>query len=219
MKVIKLLFLVSIIFLAGCEKTETFNNTDTQVGHSRVTFFVDLQLKGNAIMSIVSGSAFTDPGVIAKENGQDVPVTTSGTVNTSQAGSYTINYSATNKDGFTKSVSRQVFVLPSAEQAGVDLSGTYLPIGGAPANATIAKVAPGVYSTSNCWGGGSAAVIPAFFICVDGASVILPLQNSVAGRIQSEGPGTYVAGLITWTITRLDFGSGPLTVQKKWQKI
>lgn len=134
-------------------------------------------------------------------------------------GSYTLNYSATNKDGFTKSVSRQVFVLPAAEQAGVDLSGTYLPIGGAPANAVILKVAPGVYSTSNCWGGGSTAVIPAFFICVDGASVILPLQNSVAGRIQSEGAGTYVAGLITWTITRLDFGTGPLTVQKKWQKI
>ena len=126
---------------------------------------------------------------------------------------------------FSSSLHRTVFVIPEAEKPGVNLSGSYETIGGSaalPLNtrvATITKVAPGVYYTTNCWGGGSAAVIPAYFICADGATVNLPLQNSVAGRIRSEGNGTYVNGLISWTITRLDFASGPLTVAKQWKKL
>jgi hypothetical protein len=226
MRVIKnSLLLIACYIFVGCAKEEKINNTETQVGGSRVTFFATLNMTGNEIISVVKGSAFTDPGITATEGGKTIPVVTTGTVNTSAAGLYELTYTATNSDGFSSSSHRTVFVIPEAEKPGADLSGSYQTIGGnaaLPLNtrvATISKVAPGVYYTTNCWGGGSSAVIPAYFICADGATVNLPLQNSVAGRIRSEGNGTYVNGLISWTITRLDFASGPLTVAKQWQKL
>jgi hypothetical protein len=210
----------SLLFL-GCAKEEEFNNTETKVGRSRVTFFPVLEMSGNEAMSIVAGSTFTDPGVKATEGGNEIPVTTSGTVNTNSPGFYRLIYTATNKDGFNATTERIVVVLPEAEKPGVDLSGEYLPIGGAPANAIVTKIDEGLYFSTNIWGGGSLAVIPAYFISTDGKTLLVPLQdlNNGAGRIQSEGTGTYNNGLISWTITRLDFPTGPLTIAKRWQKL
>lgn len=220
MKFIKYIMLLGLVYIfSGCAKTEEFDNTDTKVGQSRVTFFAELTMTGNDIISVVKGAPYTDPGVTATEGGKTIPVVTSGTVNTGTVGVYELTYTATNSDGFPATLTRTVFVIPQAETPGVNISGEYKAIGGAPSNAIITKVAPGVYYTTNCWGGGSLAVIPAYFICADGATVNLPLQNSVAGRIRSEGNGTYVTGLISWTITRLDFATGPLTVAKQWQKL
>ena len=219
MKIIKHILTLSVVISFFACKKEDVEITDTTVGHSRITFFAELNMSGNEIMSVVKGSTFADPGVTATESGKTIPVTVTGTVNTNTVGLYELTYSAVNSDGFPASVSRSVFVIPEAEKPGVDLSGEYKAIGGAPSNAMVSKVAPGVYYTTNCWGGGSLAVIPAYFICSDGATVNLPLQTGVAGRIQSEGNGTYVNGLISWTITRLDFASGPLTVAKQWQKL
>lgn len=90
--------------------------------------------------------------------------------------------------------------------------------GGTP-NANITKVAPGVYFTDNCWGNGSLAIISAYFICADGTAPFIPLQNGPACHIETTGPGTYVGGLITWEVDRLDFPGGPLIRVKTWQKI
>jgi len=110
-----------------------------------------------------------------------------------------------------------VFVIPAAETPGVDLSGTYAAVlvGSTPGPATISKVAPGAYLTTNCWGN-SGAVIPAFFICVDGSSIIVPNQGSPYGNLETTAPGTYVSGLITWSIDLL--GHGPYIAVKQWQK-
>jgi hypothetical protein len=216
-----LLFIFTSVLLFACAKEEKFNNTDTRVGISRVTNFPVMTMAGNPIMSVVQGTTFTDPGVTATEAGKDIPVTVGGTVNTSAIGLYRLSYTSINKDSFPASLERIVFVIPSAETPGVDLSGEYLPIGGAPANAQVTKVAPGVYYSTNIWGGGSQAVIPAYFISSNGTSLIVPLQNlnNGAGRIRSEAPGAYVNGTITWTINRLDFTGGPLIVQKQWRKL
>ena len=220
MKVIKniLILFVCYVFI-GCAKEEEINNTETKVGQSRVTFFAEITMSGKEVMSVVKGTTYTDPGVTAVEGTKTIPVVTTGTVNTSTVGLYELTYTATNADGFPATAHRTVIVIPEAEKPGVDLSGEYKAIGGAPSNAVITKLDPGIYYTTNCWGGGSLAVIPAYFICADGATVNLPLQTGAAGRIRSEGNGTYVNGLISWTITRLDFASGPLTVAKQWQKL
>ena len=80
MKVIKYL---TAVFVActfiGCAKTEDFNNTDTQVGHSRVTFFPTFTMKGDQYLSIVKGGAYSEPGVTAKEGDKDLQITTTGT--------------------------------------------------------------------------------------------------------------------------------------------
>jgi hypothetical protein len=211
-----IILIAYVAIITSCGKDQIISK-DKNVGISKITYYVDIILTGNDIISTVQGTAFTDPGVKATAGGKDIPVTTIGTVDNTAVGIYTLNYTATNADGYSSSATRTVFVIPSAEVPGVDLSGEYMTTGGTP-NATIAKVAPGAYFTTNCWGNGSAAIIPAYFICSDGATLILPLQNSPAGRIQTTGPGTYVAGLITWEIIRLDFDP-PLTRIKTWQKL
>ncbi len=205
-----------ISILSSCEKDPIISN-DKHVGISRITYYVNITLTGDASISIIQGATFTDPGVTGEAGGQSVPVTTSGTVNTAVLGAYTLNYIATNSDGFSSAATRTVYVIPAAELPGIDLSGNYMTTGGTP-NATITKVAPGVYATTNCWGNGSAAIIPAYFFCTDGATVTIPLQITPAGHIQTTMPGTYVNGLISWQIIRLDFAP-PLTKDKTWQKL
>lgn len=208
-------FLV-ILLLAGCKKDFDVIESETQVGGSKVTFFVDLALNGEVYMGVVKGQAFTDPGATATENGQPVDVTVTGTVNTNVSAIYKLTYTATNKDGFAKSTNRYVAVLPEAPDPSVDLSGTY--VSSTSPQATITKISDGLFFTTNCWGGGSVVVIGALFMCTDGTTLHLPLQDIGGQRVVATDPGVYANGKITWTITRLDF-PGTLTLEKVWTKI
>ncbi|MGH2646398.1 MAG: DUF5011 domain-containing protein [Ginsengibacter sp.] len=214
-------FLITLMLMAivsSCKK-DTIVSNDNMVGISKVTYYPNFEITGDENISIVVGTAYTDPGVKATAGGAEIPVTTTGSVDGSTVGVYILTYTATNKDGFSASATRNVFVIPSAEVPGLDLSGTYMTTNGTP-NATVIKVAPGVYFTDNCWGNGSLAIIPAYFFCPDGTTPIIPFQVAgIYGRIMTTMPGTYSpSGLITWTIIREDF-SPPLTLQKTWQKI
>lgn len=218
MKINSILFLLIVmVTVFSCNKKDDFNYPKGTVGISKITYFALLTLKGDTYMSVVKGQTFTDPGATATVNGASAPVTTSGTVDINTVGLYIITYSAVNADGYAATTTRTVFVLPAAETPGVDLSGTYaaVPVGSTPGPATISKVAPGAYLTTNCWGN-SGAVIPAFFICVDGSSIIVPTQGSPYGNLETTAPGTYVSGLITWSIDLL--GQGPYIAVKQWQK-
>jgi len=210
-----LVLLATVAVISSCKKQSVVITPD-RVGISRVTYYVTITLTGGDFISVVQGSTFTDPGAKGEAGGQDVPVTAAGTVDASTVGLYTITYSATNKDGFQSTVTRTVVVIPAAETPGVDLSGTYVavPVGTTPGPANINKVAPGVYYSTDLWTG--AAVIPGYFICVDGSTVIVPLQNTAYGRLEAQSNGTFNNGLITWTLTLLD--QGPFTATKKWQK-
>jgi hypothetical protein len=218
MKKTSILFIAFFSLLVSCNK-DKIHNTSDKVGISKVTYYANIVLSGNSVMSIVKGSPFTDPGAKATAAGKEIPITATGTVDNTKVGLYIINYSATNADGFTSSASRVVVVIPSPEVAGVDLSGSYAPIGGPASigNATITKVAPAVYYTTNVWGGGSAAVIPAYFISTDGVSITIPLQGSAYGQLKTTAPGTYSSsGLITWSVILIDQGN--LIRVKQWQK-
>ena len=211
-----LITIAAFVTISSCTKDPIISN-DKNVGISRITYYANIVLAGNSSISIVKGTTFTEPGVSANAGGKDLPVITTGTVDAATIGIYTLSYSATNADGFSSSATRTVYVIPSAEVTGVDLSGDYMTTGGTP-DATITKVAPGVYYTTNCWGNGSTAIIPAYFFCPDGGTPVIPLQNGPAGHIETTGPGTYVGGLITWEVDRLDFDGGPLIKVKTWQK-
>ncbi len=202
--------------ICSCKKDPIISN-DKNVGISRVTYYPTFTIAGENLISIIKGATFTDPGVKATAGGADVPVNTTGAVDANAVGLYTLTYTATNADGYSSSASRIVFVIPSAELPGVDLSGNYdaVPVGATPGPATTTKVAQGVYSTTNCWGN-SGAVIPAYFICTDGNSIIVPTQGSPYGSLESTAPGTYIGGLITWSIDLIDQGN--LVRVKKWQK-
>ena len=211
--IIRLAFLWVLVFGISCNK-ETIVDTPEQVGISTVTYYVVITLNGPAFESIVVGQPYVDSGATAEENGQPTTYTTSGTVDTETEGIYTITYTAVNKDGYASSATRNVAVIPSAPLPGVDLSGTYANVASAALTADISMVAPGVYYTTNCWGGSSGAVIPAYFFCSDGISITVPTQQfSAYGTL--EGEGTYTAGKIAWTINLVDLN---FAANKAWQK-
>lgn len=217
MRLIKLLLiLAAAIPFASCEKTEKPDNTADRVGISRVTYFPSFTMAGDKYISIVQGATFTDPGVTAKEGAADLQVQKSGTVDASTVGVYDIVYSATNKDGFSSSVTRTVAVLPSAEQAGVNIGGKYANTGSFSYVATIAKLAPGFYLADNVWGGGSAAIIPAYILTVNGTDLVLPTSTlSPYGRVR--GTGTLnAAGDLTYVIDLVDIPVIGST--RKWKK-
>ena len=80
-----------------------------------------IALVGDASMSIDLGSTFTEPGVSATDTVDgEVAVTTSGTVNTSIAGSYTLTYTAKDAAGNAATpVSRLVTVVDTDTTAPV----------------------------------------------------------------------------------------------------
>jgi hypothetical protein len=72
-----------------------------------------MALNGDSTNQVIQGATFTDPGATAYDTcaGTSLAVTTSGTVNTSQAGVYDITYSAVTGDGIPGSLTRVVIVI------------------------------------------------------------------------------------------------------------
>jgi hypothetical protein len=174
-------------------------------------------MEGEQYLSIVKGGTFTDPGVTAKEGEADLQVSISGTVDANTVGVYNLVYSATNKDGFSSTVTRTVAVLPVAEQAGVDISGSYANVGAFTYTATIQKLAPGFYLADNIWGGGSAAIISAYIVTTDGVNWVLPV-SSLTGYGRVQGTATInPAGDLTYVVSLLDLGVNNST--RKWKKV
>ncbi|GHT78698.1 hypothetical protein AGMMS50262_21610 [Bacteroidia bacterium] len=113
------LIIASVFLLFSCEKeTEDI---------SRITYYVDFELNEGAVNFIQAGSSWTDPGVKATEAGVDVTdkVDVSGTVNANKVGRYVITYSAVNKDGFTASAEREVYVVDVTQSAPIQ-NGAYI---------------------------------------------------------------------------------------------
>ncbi len=83
-----------------------------------------MSLNGNNPILLTIGSAYSDPGATAYDAcaGSSLSVSTSGTVNTSQAGEYDITYSAVGENGVTGSVTRAVVVIdPTQSVPGITM--------------------------------------------------------------------------------------------------
>jgi hypothetical protein len=208
-------FLVALL-LFGCNKDEV-NNTADRVGISTVTRFPVFTMNGDKYMSVVKGTAYTEPGVTAKEGTAAIPVQSSGQVNTAVVGVYTLTYSAINKDGFPGTITRTVAVLPAAETAGTNIAGAYQNIGAFSYTAQMDKLAAGFYQVNNIWGGNSAAIVPSYVITSNGQSIIVP-TNALSPYGRLNGTGTLdAAGNMVYTLNLLDQGiSGAI---KNWKKL
>ena len=149
-----LLIIFSVLFLFACEK-------ETE-GLSRITYYCELELKGDPIVFTAMGGTYNEPGWIATENDVDVSdkVVVTGTVNTDAAGLYTLTYNAYNSDGFAKRATRRVVVsdpTPSPMESGFytvlrnsDRNGTAY---GNDFTILIYQVSPGRFYVSDLLGG------------------------------------------------------------------
>jgi Domain of unknown function (DUF5011) len=112
MKKIFLPFLsMSLVILIGCTNEESKN-----VG--KVTNYPTIEIAGDNPYFIPQGGTFVEPGVIAKEGSTSISFTTiakgnyrgANTIDTNKPDEYTVEYTATNKDGFKASGTRKVIV-------------------------------------------------------------------------------------------------------------
>ena len=146
-RILTILCAAAAIVAAGCDKT---------VDPIDITYFADIQLQGDNPYVVQLGEQYTEPGFTALLNGEDYStnVKINSSVDTSAPGIYSVTYSATNPDGFTSSVSRNVYVLNPGGIDNVYLSHCWmgsrnyknLPI-------VIKKVSDGVYEIEDLCGG------------------------------------------------------------------
>lgn len=127
-QLINIALVLAVVFFTSCEK-------DVETGNlSSITYFATIEVQGAGEMFVDVGSSFTDPGAIALEAGEEIPVdvqvvgTYSGykgtTVNTDVPDKYVISYSAVNSDGFASNSQRVVWVY-ATDDLSEGLSGLY----------------------------------------------------------------------------------------------
>ncbi len=104
-KLLYLMLLSVVVWMSSCDN-------DSTEGLTRITYYPELVLDGDATVYIDKGSTFVDPGYSAFLNGEDVTdqIVVTSNVNTSVSGIYSISYSIENVDGFSASASRKVVV-------------------------------------------------------------------------------------------------------------
>jgi hypothetical protein len=157
---------MSVLGLTSC--SDDYEKTD-----SRLTYYVNLELQGDAMMLVPIGTSFTDPGVKATLAGADCQnrVLTLGAdeVDVNTVGFYDIEYSAVNDDGFSASVSRTVVVYDPSVTASI--AGTYSTDMAASLYSknklTFADRAANYGNTSACVGIKFTEYVPGIFYCND----------------------------------------------------
>ncbi|MFV9552252.1 immunoglobulin-like domain-containing protein [Algibacter sp. PT7-4] len=157
---------------------------------SEITYFPTFELEGGQYLLVQKGVAYTDTGVKALAGDSELPLTTTGTVNTDQVGLYRLDYSATNVDGFDGTSFRYVIVADDpAAIASADLSGSYTRDTNAAHVMTLTKVADGFYQADDIL---PTNKINALIAHVSGTEVVIPRQSSRFGDIVADP--TDVAG-------------------------
>ena len=179
-----------VAIISSCSKDPIISTAD-RVGISKVTYYPIITLTGNSIIPIANGTPFTDPGVKATAGTADVPVTTSGTVDTATDGVYTLTYTATNADGFSSTAARTVVVYTTdASALANDLSGSYLRA----ATGELAiwtKIAPGVYTVQNPGGATAGRSLVVVAINPTGFTITIPEQKASDGTLSSSSNESY----------------------------
>jgi hypothetical protein len=161
-----------ILVMASCSEASPIT--------SEVTVFPSFEIDEPYAL-IQTGTAFTDSGVKALAGTDELPFTTSGTVNTSQPGVYRLDYAATNADGFNGTASRYVAVVddPSFVTSS-DISGSYTRDSNSAHVMTLTKIADGVYQADDVLPTNNIAVI---LFHVSPTEIIGPRQSSRFGDI------------------------------------
>ncbi|WNH13404.1 DUF5011 domain-containing protein [Thalassobellus suaedae] len=169
----KFCFLLAIFFIVACSEERPIT--------SEITFFPTFEVSGDQYMTIEQGSTFTDPGAIALAGDGTLPVTTSGSVNTSTLGVYKLEYKATNVDGFEGSAFRYVAVVDDlAAITSNDLSGSYTRDSNTGHVMTLTKLGGAFYDADDVL---PTNKINVFIVQVSSTELIAPRQSSRFGDI------------------------------------
>lgn len=110
--------LVSGLLFTSCD-------ADSSANVSKVTYYANLTMNGDALVVLTQGQTYTENGVDAEADGKTLEVKIAGTVDTNKPGVYKLTYSALNSDGFPASVVRTVVIL-SNQPSTINLEGSFV---------------------------------------------------------------------------------------------
>lgn len=155
-KILSIVGLACLSLFVSCEKETEGISFETQ--------YASFVLTGENPYNLPIGTAYAEPGVKATEGDQELQVVTSNNIDHNKLGIYTVNYAATNSDGYEAATTRTVAVYSPTAPA-TDLSGTYVcdmfrvnADGGGKRSfnglkLVISKVGPGIFYVSDLLGG------------------------------------------------------------------
>lgn len=176
-KIFIYLSVFSAMFFMACDAEETD-------GVSLVTNYATVNIIGNRTTVINVGDAYSDPGATSEISGSPAEYITSGSVDSSKPGVYTLTYETINADGFPASARRVVVVLSTAPSV-YDLSGSWARNNDSPA--TVVKVTDREYTHNNAGGVEGDNQLMITFYNVDDNLLYIPLQeNASASGISVE---------------------------------
>ncbi len=198
---------MSVLGLTSC------SNDDYEKTDSRLTYYVNLELQGDAFVQVPIGTTYTDAGCKATMNGADATsrIVTTGIedIDVNTAGLYTVTYSAVNDDGFPASVSRTVAVCDPTITTNIagtwtTQTGTQRIYGGSTVTpyagytCKITKAAPGIFAVSDLFAGyydqragyGSSYACKSYLQLLADNTLVC-LSNGVAGWGDSIDEGTF----------------------------
>jgi hypothetical protein len=212
--------LISLCLATACNKEPDFNYPEGTVGISKIIYYPSVVIKGEHLIIIHQGDAFTDPGVTALLKGQSVDYTTSGSVDASTPGVYNLDYEAKNPEGYSATDWRTVVVI-GEDVAANDFSGTYLREATG-VTSTWTKTANGVYTVDNPGGASVGAGYLVTVVNYSGNKIKIPRQLAtdpdggigiVSSRSEtynaSANPVTY-----TWVFLAGGYGTGARIFKK-----
>ena len=177
---------------------------------------------------LVGGAGYVESGFTSFKGQTDITtsVITTGTVDASKTGVYTITYTVTDSEGYTVFVRRYIGVITAAAAA-MDISGTYKRNGGALGSAVVEKLNyPGLYTNNNPGGattdgtaaGKSITDIILYMFQTEATVVSCPSQESSVGEFACTG-GIYDATgakpLFKWVCVNSGYGTSVRTFIKQ----
>ncbi|MEN8765841.1 immunoglobulin-like domain-containing protein [Wenyingzhuangia sp.] len=181
--------IIVLLFFSSCDQ-----DLDTE-GISRTTYYNEIELIGENNLVIVQNDTYTEFGALAKEDGVDVSknIDITDDIDTSKTGHYVVSYYIENVDGFGKTITRDVFVLPENRLISDYYNGSYTgdnSDGSFAGACEISHLGNGLYHCDDLIGGrynlgrgyGPTYKIPGYFyITSDGSSYEALLTSSPWG--------------------------------------
>lgn len=208
-KGLKLIMIALTLFAAfSCEEDKVTE------GISRITYYPVITLKGEQWNQVPVGGTFTDAGATAKEGDTEIPVKTSGTVDTKTPGVYVIEYTAVNKDGYSSVEYRYVGVISAAATA--DISGNYKRNAGAFGVSKVTKVSGNLYTSDNV--GGVAVPSPGetvYFYYFDKGKIGCPYQRTSGNAFECTNASIKEGVSYSWVVINPGFGTALRTFEKQ----
>jgi len=164
-------FLLAIVAIS-CSDTSTDNV-------SKVTFYPVMTLNGDRTIVLNQGDTYTELGAVSLAGSDELPVTITGTVNTSVPNVYKLTYTSVNVDGFSVTLTRAIVVLSTAPST-INLEGAFIRNGANINNVT--KLSDRKYTCDNATGftTGDEDNLTLIFYNVDDVHIYAPYQENAS---------------------------------------